>query len=356
MSFFRICPREPTYNQHIFEDIDLKVIQKDGITVNPDFDVNITDLNKGYKHFKTYSGKGTSFKISVIIGKNETLQGYKVTGTGSREIKEVINEVDVEINGEMMHFEETGVTGIELFTTYDYYNAKLTTLLNWFMRSGIPFMVYSDIIGINTSVPYLITENKTRKQEYYDYSVWDLTFTRWDEVNYSSFKKTNKGVTKAIKKWKAKKQAKAKAKAKAKTTAKNNLAKCKWKTLVYSKKQKTVKCVKYLQTVLYHNKLLKKSQIDGWYGKVTKKAVKKFQSKYAKKYNLKKNGKIDKATFNVLIGKGKVASKTNKNSTKSSKSTPKAVKTINIKSNNKSVISNQLLSKNDIKKLQGDIK
>ena len=71
---------------------------------------------------------------------------------------------------------------------------------------------------------------------------------------------------------------------------------------------------------------------------------------------MKKNGKIDKATFNVLIGKGKVASKTNKNSTKSSKSTPKSVKTINIKSNNAKVISNQLLSKNDIKKLQGDIK
>lgn len=356
MSFFRICPREPTYNQYIFEDIDLKVIQKKGVEVNPDFDVQVTDLNKGYKHFKTYNGKGTSFKISVIIGKDEKLQGYKKTGTGSREIKEVINTVEVEIDGEMMTFNDEAVTGVEIFTTYDYANVRIINLLNGFMRMGIPFMVYSDIIGINTSVPYLITENKTRKQEYYDYSVWDLTFTRWDEVNYSSFKKTNKGVTKAIKKWKAKKQAKAKAKAKTKTTAKNNLAKCKWKTLVYSKKQKTVKCVKYLQTVLYHNKLLKKSQIDGWYGKVTKKAVKKFQTKYAKKYNLKKNGNIDKATFNVLIGKGKVASKTNKKSTKSSKSTPKAVKTINIKSNNKSVISNQLLSKNDIKKLQGDIK
>jgi hypothetical protein len=68
--------------------------------------------------------------------------------------------------------------------------------------------------GINTSVPYLITENKSRKQEYTDYSIWELTFTRWDEVNYSSFKKTNKGITKAIKKMKAKKKAKAKAQAK----------------------------------------------------------------------------------------------------------------------------------------------
>ena len=354
MSFFRICPREPKYNSYIFEDIDLKVIQNNGVEVTPDFDVQVTDLNKGYKHFKTYSGKGTSFKISVIIGKDETLQGYKETGTGSREIKEVINTVEVEINGEMMTFNDEAVTGVEIFTTYDYYNAKLTTLLNWFMRSGIPFMVFSDIIGINTSVPYLITENKSRKQEYTDYSIWELTFTRWDEVNYSSFKKTNKGITKAIKKMKAKKKAKAKAQAKAKTTAKNNLAKCKWKTLVYSKKQKTVKCVKYLQTVLYHNNLLKKSQIDGWYGKETLKAVKKFQDKYKKKYGLKPNGKINKATFYVLIGKGKLLTKSKKTSNKN-KTTPKKVKTINIKSDTKGIISNQIAPSNIINQLQGDI-
>ena len=347
MSFFRICPREPTYNEHIFEDIDLKVIQKDGITVNPDFDVTVTDLNKGYKHFKTYSGKGTSFKISVIIGKNETIQGYKVTGTGSREIKETINTVEVTINNELMTFEETGVTGMELFTTYDYYNAKLTTLLNWFMRSGIPFMVFSDIIGINTSVPYLITENKTRKQEYHNYSVWELTFTRWDEVNYSSFKKTNKGITKAIKKWKAQKKKKAQAKAKSKTTVKHNLAKCKINVLKYSKKQKTVKCVKYLQKYL-NNTIKTNLKIDGWYGKETLKAVKKFQDKYKKKYGLKPNGKINKATFNVMIGKGKVITKGNTNKNKSSNNKPKSIKTINIKSSTKGVQSSQLISSKNL--------
>ena len=128
MGFFRICPREPKYNSYIFEDIDLKVIQNKGVDITPDFDVQVTDLNKGYKHFKTYSGKGTSFKISVIIGKDETLQGYKVTGTGSREIKEVINTVEVEIDGEMMTFNDEAVTGVEIFTTYDYYNAKLKIL------------------------------------------------------------------------------------------------------------------------------------------------------------------------------------------------------------------------------------
>ena len=346
MGFFRICPREPKYNSYIFEDIDLKVIQNKGVEINPDFDVQVTDLNKGYKHFKTYNGKGTSFKISVIIGKDEKLQGYKVTGTGSREIKETINTVEVEIDGEMMTFNDEAVTGVEIFTTYDYYNAKLTTLLNWFMRMGIPFMVFSDIIGINTSVPYLITENKSRKQEYTDYSIWELTFTRWDEVNYSSFKKTNKGITKAINKMKAKKKAKATAKAKAKTTAKNKLAKCKIKVLVYSKKQKTVDCVKTLQKVL-NLELKTKLKLDGWYGKETLKAVKKFQDKYKKKYGLKPNGKINKATFYVLIGKGKLLTKSKKTTNKK-KTTPKKVKTINIKSDTKGIISNQVIPKNTL--------
>ena len=31
--------------------------------------------------------------------------------------------------------------------------------------------------------------------------------------------------------------------------------------------------------------ILKKNQIDGWYGKVTYNAVKKYQAKYAKKYD-----------------------------------------------------------------------
>lgn len=353
MGFFRICPREPKYNSYIFEDIDLKVIQTKGVEVNPDFDVQVTDLNKGYKHFKTYNGKGTSFKISVIIGKDEKLQGYKVTGTGSREIKEVINTVEVEIDGEMMTFNDEAVTGVEIFTTYDYYNAKLTTLLNWFMRMGIPFMVFSDIIGINTSVPYLITENKSRKQEYTDYSIWELTFTRWDEVNYSSFKKTNKGITKAINKMKAKKKAKAKAQAKAKTTAKNKLAKCKRKVLVYSKKQKTVDCVKTLQKVLNLD-LKTKLKLDGWFGKETLKAVKKFQDKYKKKYGLKPNGKINKATFYVLIGKGKLLTKSKKTTNKK-KTTPKKVKSITIKSDNKGIISGQLAPSDIVKKLQGNI-
>ena len=114
---------------------------------------------------------------------------------------------------------------------------------------------------------------------------------------------------------------------------------------MYSKKQKTVGCVKIMQTILYAEKFLKKSQIDGWFGKVTYGAVKKYQKKYAKKYGLKQNGKIDPATFNVMIGKGKLTTKSKTNKNKSSNGKPKAVKNINIKSSTKGIISGQVVRK-----------
>ena len=345
MSFFRMCPRDYTYNSYIFDDIPLKVIQDSGVEIDPDFSVEVTDLNGGYKHFKTYNGKGTSFKISAIIFRKDTAQGWKVTGTGSRDITET-NYVEVEIDGEMMTFEDTAVTGVEIYSIYQYLNKNLNTMISYFMQKGIPFMLTTDILGIDTSVPYLITDTKL-KQSHRDYIVREFTFTKWNELNYSTFSKTNNGITKAIKKMKANKKKKAQAKAKAKTSVKNKLAKCKRKVLVYSKKQKTVDCVKTLQTILYQNKFLKKNQIDGWYGKVTYNAVKKYQAKYAKKYGLKKTGKIDKATYNVMIGKGKLLTKSKTNKANNS---PKAIKTINIKSGTKSVQSAQSISKKDIGK------
>ena len=44
-------------------------------------------------------------------------------------------------------------------------------------------------------------------------------------------------------------------------------------------------------------------QIDGWYGKYTKAAVKAFQKKYKKTYNLKVNGVMDTKTLNAIIKK-----------------------------------------------------
>ena len=348
MSFFRMCPRDYVYNNHVYDDIPLKVIQDDGIDISPDFKVDITDLNKGYKHFNAKAGHGTSFKISVIIHKNQKIRGIRNTRKQVSKSEIEKEYVEVTIDGELMVFEKENLVNQELTTVWHYQNVRLTTLLNWFMRQGIPFMITTDMIGIDMSVPYMITENKSRKQTSKDYTIWELTFTRWDEVFYSSFKKTNKGITNAIKKLKAKKKAKAKAKAKAKTAVRQKLAKCKRKTLVYSKKQKTVDCVKVLQKFLNGN-LKTKLVIDGWYGKETVKAVKKFQNKYKKKYGLKPTGNVNKATFNVMIGKTNTTTKKTTGKPKKSNGKPKAIKTIVLSSNTKGIISNQLTSKNALK-------
>lgn len=56
-----------------------------------------------------------------------------------------------------------------------------------------------------------------------------------------------------------------------------------------------------MQKVLKQKGYLTKKQVDGYFGKVTKTALKKFQKKYKKKYKLKVNGKVDKATLKALI-------------------------------------------------------
>ena len=85
--------------------------------------------------------------------------------------------------------------------------------------------------------------------------------------------------------------------------------------------------------------------VDGWFGKVTVSAVKKYQKKFAKSHGLKVNGKIDKATFHTMCGKGKLVSKSKTGKPKSSNSKPKAIKTITLKSGTKNVQSNQLTNK-----------
>ena len=91
-----------------------------------------------------------------------------------------------------------------------------------------------------------------------------------------------------------------------KASTKNaKLRKCNYKTLVYSKKKKVVKCVKYMQEVLYKKKYLKKKQVDGWFGKETKEAVKKFQ----KAYNKKQKKTVKSAANKVAQAVAKTVSK-----------------------------------------------
>ena len=110
---------------------------------------------------------------------------------------------------------------------------------------------------------------------------------------------------------------------KSNSTVYTKLKKCKRSTLVYSKKQKTVTCVKYMQKILYKKGFLTKKQVDGWFGPKTKAAVKNFQKKFNKthvktitvksgdkitsnsknlSYKLPPNGKVDATTFKALYG------------------------------------------------------
>ena len=317
MVFFSICPRNKKYLDLSFGYIPLKVVYGDGVEIDPDFKVDISDLNKGYKNFHMENGKADSFKLSVIIHKNDTAKGRVNVPTEIRDKdKTVVTTTPVEvahaeIDGEDMVFEQENIysnTAVPSNHSTIYEEKKIIVLLNYFMRTATPFYIKSGIFGINHSVPYLITNNPARKQKYHNYVIWDLTFTRYDKLTWGTFSKTTKGIEKALKKLKQSKS-KASNAAKAKTAVRQKLAKCKYKNIKYSKKKKVVGCVKLMQNLLYKEKFLKKDQVDGWYGKVTFNAVKKYQRKYSRTYGLKVTGHCNLWTWRVMCGKGKKVNK-----------------------------------------------
>lgn len=251
MSFFSIIDVE-SINKGL-KPVDLEVTQKNGIDVTPDTDIVINKLNDGNKSFLNNGYGGISFKISVIIHKNE-------------------------FHG----------------------NMKVTDCLHDWIINLTPIYVVTDAIDI-TNGKYIITKNSYRKQSYLNYTVWELEFTEFKSINIVKYKNDNRYVNKAKKNYeKLKAQSRKKSKkAKANNTNKNKLKKCKLSNLKYG--QKKSKCVKYAQKILYKKGYLTKKQIDGWFGPKTKNAIKRFQKKYKKKYKLKITGKIDKATFKALI-------------------------------------------------------
>ena len=283
----------------------VNVVQSDGVDVKPDFKVDVEQLNKGFKHFTVHDGKANSFKVSIIINENET-----VTGNNSK------NTVNISSAGGYMEALEQAMLNDEKYLNQNNFkNFSKASLLNYFMRNLTPLYVKSDIVGIADGVLYVITENSSRKQTHRGgYSVWDLTFTKYNELKKLVFKKTSSGAQKAIKQAQAKKKKATSTKTAAvasKTNTMISLRKCNRNVLVYSKTKKVVACVKTLQTLLNQEGLLKdKSQIDGWYGNVTKQAVKDYQTKYAKKYGLASTGHVNLKTYNVMSGQAKLNNKT----------------------------------------------
>jgi hypothetical protein len=230
----------------------LKVIQNNGVGVTPDLKIIVNDLNEGNKQFLNNGYGGISFKIDVIINKNDMF--------GNTTVLEKLHE--------------------------------------W-MITMTPLYVVTEAIDIKND-RYIISKNSDRKQTYRDNTVWSLEFIQFKGINITKFKNDNSYVNKAKKNYaKAKKKAKVSKKSKANSTNKNKLKKCKLSNLKYGLKKSN--CVKYMQKVLKKKGYLTKKQVDGYFGPVTKTALKKFQKKYKKKYKLKVNGKVDKATLKALI-------------------------------------------------------
>ena len=230
MTFFSIVPRSVGFFENMSNAIKLKVIRDSGINTKPNLNINVTDMSKGYKHFYNSGSVGITFEIRVIINKDEKINGK-----------------------------------------------SLLMVLDEYIRSMTPLLIKTDAIDIPTSEndSYIIVANDSRKQEYRNHTKWDLKFMTYTPVSVFKYANNNAGVLKAIKNAKQ-------------ASAKNaKLRNCNYKVLKYSKKKKVVPCVKYMQEILYKKKLLAKKQVDGWFGKETKAAVKKFQKAYNKKNKIK---------------------------------------------------------------------
>lgn len=256
--------------------LDLRVIQDNGISVVPDVDINISDLNVKnnlkFKQFFNTGDGGITFKVNIIILKTDM-------------------------------FGNTSVT--------DYLKNLISNML--------PISVVTDAMDIPNGT-YLITKNSERKQSYDTSTEWTLEFTTYTPLNVVKFQNDNTAVLNAINKAKQKNKKTSKKSTKASSSNYAKLKKCNYKTLKYSKQKKVVTCVKYLQKILKKNKCYA-GKIDGWFGKDTKTAVKQYQKNYNKKYKVVVNikngqllptgkkylskrldvtGKVDKATWIAL--------------------------------------------------------
>ena len=245
------------------EYLPLQVIQSSGVEVNPNMKVNVTDLNRAkgilYKNFQNNSDLSITFKVDVIIRKNEMWE-------------------------------------CELYSMYKQRNDikkwYVTTILKEWARNSVPLYIATNAIDVPNG-NYIITDNPSRKQTYKDTTVWTLEFTTFNPLNLTVYKNNNINIQNILKKKKT---------VKAKSTNAGKLKKCKLSVLKYSKTRRNIACVKYMQQLLYKKGFLKggSSQIDGWYGNNTKLAVKKFQVKYAKLYKLKATGIVDKKTYDAM--------------------------------------------------------
>jgi len=250
--FLSITPRDTSIIEFLNTGIPLRVVSG-SLSVKPDIKFDKTDLNNSQDFINNRSANKDSFEITVLLNYNDRIGSQRV--------------VDV---------------------------------LGYYMIQGVLWYVNTRAVGIKKTYTYMITKNDSRKQEYDDgYVLWDLTFTKYTPITYSEFKTSSKAVQNAIKQHD---KLIGKAEAKAKNTAYEQLRKCDRLKLAYSPKKKVLKCVQYLQYVLYLQGFLTKKQINGWYDVNTKMAVKHYQQKYHKSQGLPISGNMNSATFRSLCG------------------------------------------------------
>lgn len=303
MSFMAIMDFVSSEHSDVSNYLSLRVSKDGGIETVPDMDISITKLNKNgvnrFNHFFSNGFGGITFKVKVLI----KYHVHREDGSKNKSYQkdEIIDVVKNEDKGEPYVHELT-----------DMWNDKpvLDVLHNWFINMT-PLSVVTDAVDVPNG-RYIISSNPARKQDYKNSTIWELEFTTYTPLTLYKWENNNKNTLKALKKNKSKKIKNVK------------LSKCNYKTLVYSKKKKSVKCVKYLQKVLKKQKCYN-GKIDGWFGKDTTKAVKKFQNKYNNKHvklkgvsdvlknkknakisitglnkALSENGKVNKDTFKAL--------------------------------------------------------
>ncbi len=277
MAFINIAPRTERYYQYNDHGIPLRVVLGN-VDVTPDVNISVTDLSKGQKHFINSSGDGDKFKIKVIINDTDT---YK-----NEWVEEIIPFSGLTIRKQ--HIDDVNL---------------MEGLDSWIRNMVVISVIADEAVDIPNG-EYIITKNQSRTQNRKSgYSIWELEFTRYTGVDVLWLNIDDTYAKKAAKQYeknKTKNAQKAKEKAKTASTLNNKLSKCTVSKLKYSKTKKVVACVKTLQQYL-NKKLGTKLTIDGWYGDETVKAVKKFQNKYKKKYNLTPNGKMDAKTLKAMI-------------------------------------------------------
>lgn len=292
--FFVLTPQEDINKKYVIDPFELRVVQDSGVEVDPDVNFKINTLNKGTKHIVNNSGNYPTFNVDVLIKQDDVAPHRFIY---QPETMEDLNTT----------------AGKDYVKTLMSSNFNITYLLDYYIKHATKLYLVTEAVDVANDV-YIITGNKSRKQTYLGHTIWNLEFTKYSAINRSVFKYKNTYVKKAIAKYK-KYLKKQKAKAKQGDALKRKLKACNYKKLVYSKKKKVVKCVKYMQEILYkagHYKSGdKKTVVDGWYGKETVKAVKDFQKKHKKDYKLKVTGKVNKNTWIAMYGgKIKIADKT----------------------------------------------